>query len=153
MNVFVYGTLMHPEVMRAITNRVHTPHGAVLTGYARYRVMGELYPGLTPEQDAETPGILFQGLTGAELRKLDAFEGSLYQRVRVAVRLEAGDSVEAQTYVIVPSCRYRLSDRPWSINAFGRQGLRQFIERYSGFRRVARGRMATSDEGTWLSLR
>ena len=130
--------------MRAITGQVHVLQRAVLSGYARYRVKGEIYPGLVLEQDAETPGILYQGLVRREVRKLDAFEGSLYQRTRVAVRLETGDWVKAQTYVIVPSCRHRLSDQPWSMDAFGRQGVRQFIERYAGFRRVARRRMAPS---------
>ena len=145
MNVFAYGTLMHPDVMRMVTGSPRTCQRAVLAGYARYRVRGEFYPGLIPAQGAKTAGILYRGLVRTEVRRLDAFEGALYERRRVLIRLAGGEWLDAQTYVVVPSCRHRLSDQPWSLDAFARRHVGQFMGRYSGFRRAARRRKAASD--------
>ncbi len=144
MNVFAYGTLMHPDVMRVVTGSLRTYQSALLPGYARYRVRGEFYPGLIPAQAAQTSGVLYRGLVRTEVRKLDAFEGVLYERRRVLVRLAGGEWLEAQAYVVVPSCRHRLSDQPWSLDAFARRHVEQFMGRYSGFRRAARRRKAAS---------
>ena len=46
MNLFAYGTLMVPEVLRAVTGREFTWREAVLRGYVRLTVRGQSYPGV-----------------------------------------------------------------------------------------------------------
>ena len=146
LNVFTYGTLMHPQVMRAVTAQKYPRQPAVLTGFARYRLRGEVYPGLTPVEGAATAGILYRGLARGAIRKLDAFEGSLYHRTPVTVRLVSGDWVDAVTYVIVPSSRYRLSEQDWTLDESSPRQMRQFMGHYGGFRRAAQRRLAAAKE-------
>ncbi|MDJ0892035.1 MAG: gamma-glutamylcyclotransferase family protein [Gammaproteobacteria bacterium] len=142
LNVFTYGTLMDPQVMRAVTARKFPRQPAVLPGFARYRIRGEVYPGLAPVEGAATTGILYRGLARGAIRKLDAFEGSLYQRIPVAVRLSSGERVDALTYVVVPSSRYRLSEQDWTLDELSPRQMRQFMGHYAGFRRAAQRRLA-----------
>ena len=87
--------------------KLHTFTPAVLHGYARYRVRFADYPGITPERGQSVQGVYVTGLTAANMQKLDAFEGSEYERVKTTVRLlkEAGnkevqgEEKEAITYV------------------------------------------------------
>lgn len=43
--VFVYGTLMYPEVLEALIQRVPDIQPGTVNGYARYAVRGQVFPG------------------------------------------------------------------------------------------------------------
>ena len=51
-DVFVYGTLQFPEVLRALIARVPESQPATLAGYKRYRVQNQVFPAIIPG-DAE----------------------------------------------------------------------------------------------------
>lgn len=100
-SIFVYGTLQAPEVLRVLLGRVPTLQSpAFLTGYQRYPVLGQVFPGMVPSSDAEcqTRGVLLQNLDSHEMRVLDYFEGDEYTRQCVTVSYQ-GDVQETQTYV------------------------------------------------------
>ena len=46
--LFVYGTLLAPELRRAVVGRALDGTPAVLDGYACYRVRRAAYPAITP---------------------------------------------------------------------------------------------------------
>ncbi len=46
--VFVYGSLMAPEVLNIVLNRIPRTTPAVLHGYARYRIKQRVYPAIVP---------------------------------------------------------------------------------------------------------
>jgi len=46
--VFVYGTLMYPQVLQALINRVPTNAKAVVNGFSRHSIRGQVFPGVIP---------------------------------------------------------------------------------------------------------
>jgi hypothetical protein len=42
MSAFVYGTLMFPEVLQALINRVPRMEPAAIQGFQRYRIKGQV---------------------------------------------------------------------------------------------------------------
>lgn len=136
MNLFVYGTLMIPAVMNAVTDRQFRFVEAILTGYARYTVKGETYPGIIPETDAVTKGILCFDVDELSLERLDAFEGDLYQRTLILAETEKGEMFSAETYAVKPEFRDCLSLRKWNVKEFAQNHLKKFLESDSGFQRT-----------------
>jgi gamma-glutamylcyclotransferase (GGCT)/AIG2-like uncharacterized protein YtfP len=133
-NLFVYGTLMFPAVMEAVTGRSFASEPAWLDGYARYRLRGATYPGIVPAVGARVVGVLHRGLDARSLAQLDRFEGEPYRRAPVRVSTAGGKSIGACAYVVRPGRAVRVSRRPWDPQQFQHRGLRQFRRSYAGFR-------------------
>jgi len=137
MNIFTYGTLMIPSVMNAVTGGDFRSEKATLRGYARYRVKGEVYPGIVPDSDACVDGVVYQDVDEASVERLDTFEGQFYERVRVSLETPAGGALGADTYVVRPENGSELSTQPWEFEHFRAEGLERFLGSYSGFRAIA----------------
>ena len=134
--LFAYGTLMLPELVEALLGRRLHATPARLEGYVRYRVRDRLYPGIVGQPDATTEGVVIEGLEPADVRRLDAFEGPLYERRQVEVIAAGGARIRAETYVIPESQRELLTDEPWSREHFERQHLPSWV-RLCTLRRTA----------------
>jgi gamma-glutamylcyclotransferase (GGCT)/AIG2-like uncharacterized protein YtfP len=74
------------DVPAEISKR-HTFTPAILHGYCRRRVEGADYPGITPDEKHVVFGTYATGLSDANMRKLDIFEGGQYERQTVKVKL------------------------------------------------------------------
>lgn len=85
--LFLYGSLMEPQVLAALLGRVPETRDATLEGYHRYRIKDRPYPGIRPLQGAKVSGILMFGLTERERRIFDLFEGSDYDKVEVTATI------------------------------------------------------------------
>jgi gamma-glutamylcyclotransferase (GGCT)/AIG2-like uncharacterized protein YtfP len=129
MRLFSYGTLQFPAVLAAVTGCHLEGDQAVLDEYACYLVQGKVYPGITAEPGASVEGLVYSGLGEAHFRKLDRFEGELYERVRVCVTDLEGNPLQAWTYVIPEAMRDRLTGRPWNRSDFEVEHLRAFLEK------------------------
>lgn len=115
-DLFCYGTLCAPEIMRAVIGRVPPARLAVLPAFACYRVSGKTYPAVVADQVSCTEGLLYTGLTDVELKKLDTYEGGEYLRRRQTITTSPGQQVaQAWVYVIHPLCRARLSRTAWKV--------------------------------------
>ena len=136
LNLFVYGTLMVPQVMEAVCGHTQKGLDAVLSNHRRRLVRGEVYPAIVPLPGEQVSGLLYRGLSDEEFYRLDNFEGSLYQRRCVEVVVNGQASV-AHAYVLRPAFRQRLSDTPWSLQHFVIDGIEQFVTGYDGFSRTA----------------
>ena len=132
MDLFVYGTLMVPEVMARVCGYRGTGRMASLAGYSRSRVAGALYPAITPAQGGIVEGILYHGLNAHLLARLDRFEGDQYRRERVDIDC-ARRRYRAWTYVWTSSAGDGLERRPWSLDEFLGEGLARFLSEYPGF--------------------
>lgn len=126
--LFVYGTLLAPELRRALLGRTLDGTPAELPGYACFRVRHAPYPAITPAADATTAGELVGGLSHADLEKLDAYESSLYRRCVVTARNLAGTNVKSFTYVINESALNRLSDESWDYADFRLRQLDRYLK-------------------------
>lgn len=135
MNFFAYGTLMIPAVMYAVTARHFRYRKAMLRGYARFVVTGESYPGIFPQAGAITEGIFYFNVDELSFKRLDIFEGDLYQRTTVLVEIEEEEMLNAESYIIKPEYRDFLSSKAWDIKTFTQTYLETFLESYQGFSR------------------
>ncbi len=124
---FAYGTLQIPSVMRAVTGHDFPCRRAVLEGFARFLLRGQIYPGIIEASGRATDGMLYESIDPRSLALLDEFEGSLYERRRVRVLWSDGGSCEAFAYVVPPARRHLLSAEPWDREHFIARHLRRWV--------------------------
>jgi gamma-glutamylcyclotransferase (GGCT)/AIG2-like uncharacterized protein YtfP len=129
MRLFSYGTLQFPEVLAAVTGCHLEGDKAVLDDYACYLVKGKAYPGITPEPEASVEGLVYNGIGEAHFKKLDRFEGELYERVRVCVTDTEGNPLQTWTYVIRDAMGDRLTHTPWNKEEFEVEHLPGLLEK------------------------
>ncbi|MGQ9662282.1 MAG: gamma-glutamylcyclotransferase family protein [Kiritimatiellia bacterium] len=134
MHLFVYGTLMCEEIMRRVTGTTWRSCEAILEGYKRRTIKGEVYPGIVSDPHCSTRGRLYFDVPETAIQQLDRFEGQMYKRCSVEVHVaNTGERVSAQTYVLSESYRNRLGPDPWSFEAFLKNGKKRFLAEYPGF--------------------
>ena len=126
--LFVYGTLLAPELRHVLLGRTLDGAPAELRDYACFRVQHAPYPAITPVAGATTAGELVGGLSHIDFAKLDDYESALYRRLIVSVHDGAGDEVESYTYVIDESAVSRLSDERWDYAAFRLRQLDRYLK-------------------------
>jgi gamma-glutamylcyclotransferase (GGCT)/AIG2-like uncharacterized protein YtfP len=127
ISLFVYGTLVLPEVMEAVAGRAFPSRPAELPGFARFRLRDRVFPGIAPRPGATTSGLLCDGIGCAALELLDEFEGDLYERLRLQVRLSGGAAEPAHVYVIRPEHRELLTPEPWDPQHFTERHLSGYL--------------------------
>lgn len=130
-DVFVYGTLMVPEVLQLVLGRVPLGIEATLAGYKRHALLDEVYPAMVTETEAtpvpQVSGRLLRELTDSELQKLDAYEGPMYGRVTAPVVTEEGNGL-AFAYVLHDEFRHLLTANDWDPQTFLRRDLQRFLQ-------------------------
>lgn len=128
--LFVYGTLMVPEIMSTVSRVKASGMPAVLSGYRRCLVRDEVFPAIIADSQEKVEGILYQGISDDVWRRVDHFEGEYYQRVGVVVATAAGP-IHANTYVIAPTHSHRLGG-PWTLAWYMDHGHTSFNAQYLG---------------------
>lgn len=136
--VFVYGPLMAEEARnellapgsRIISNRPGKVHG-----YGRWSFKDVPLPAALPAGSlVRCDGLLLERLQPAELRAIDSFMDTRFERLVVHVTAENGfggsEDLEALMYVC-PTAEAKLLDtnKPWAYPEFREQHMRAFIER------------------------
>lgn len=116
--VFVYGTLLVPDIMREVTGRQYAGESAVLPGYRRYRIRHRSYPGIIAEPGASVTGTLFN-MGPVALAAIDRYEDACYERRPVTVAVN-GEPRQAYAYVIPDSRRHLLEDKEWDLDFWRR---------------------------------
>ena len=131
--LFAYGTLMCDEIMGEVSGVHPQSAPATLPGYRRLRVKDEQYPAVIPDTDGCVDGIIYRSVPPSVWDRLDRFEGEMYAREMVQVKLGDGSTVPAATYVLRPQFADRLDDEEWDFADFLRQGKGSFRRFYKGF--------------------
>ncbi|MCB9703438.1 MAG: gamma-glutamylcyclotransferase [Myxococcales bacterium] len=130
--LFVYGTLLCPEVWALIVGPPARRRVAWLVDHRRGPIVGEVYPGALPERGARIEGALVEGLDGPARARLDVYEGPLYRRVSVAVALAGGGLADAETYLVEDAQRALVGAGEWSLAAFRAGALVAFLAELRG---------------------
>lgn len=138
MHVFTYGTLMFPEVWRAVVGKQYETAAATAVGFAIYYVRDAVYPGVIATPSGTVSGLVYFDVDADSLDRLDVFEGVDYHRQPIEVtRTDNGQILPADAYVIPPAHRHLLTNEPWSAREFAARGeLARFVARYAGFERL-----------------
>lgn len=114
-SLFIYGSLCAPALRRHLLGRDVEVENAWLTGYRAYYLKHQIYPGLRRAAGAVTPGLLILGLSHSEMRRLDAYEGELYDR-HIRVVRQGFRRSRAWVYSLRASHRSQLSKRLYQYN-------------------------------------
>eukprot|EP00977_Amphora_coffeiformis_P006023 scaffold1294_cov167-Amphora_coffeaeformis.AAC.4 len=141
-SLFVYGTLMAPEVMQTLVSRLPPCRPATLAGYSRHPVAGYAFPGIVASEkikdsaarQTSVPGLLFTDLTHDELAILDWFEDREYTRTQVSVTSTTTSDQEdsramTQVYVWTNPLSELHVDRTWDYERFRRDHLSDYLVR------------------------
>lgn len=83
-DLFAYGTLRFPDVLRALLGRVPHHSPGIVPGWRVAALAGRIYPVLVPG-DGAAGGVLISGLTAEEWRVLDAYEDDFYALERLTL--------------------------------------------------------------------
>ncbi|TFK96406.1 Butirosin biosynthesis, BtrG-like protein [Pterulicium gracile] len=144
--LFVYGTLRAlPLLAWALTGDPGEidmvkalVKAATVSGYNRFRLHHCDYPAVVASSSSESQvdGYLLNLETLSQRRKLDDFEGETYVSTAVVVKLnENGSTVEADMYTWDGDAQ-QLSDKPWSLEWFIQERLKDWIEIFVGMELV-----------------
>ncbi|HNG61389.1 MAG TPA: gamma-glutamylcyclotransferase, partial [Cellvibrionaceae bacterium] len=125
-----YGSLMFPAVWQQLVPERRPHRAAFLPHYSRRLIFLDTYPLIIP--DATSPGILgtlYSGLTAEDIKRLDWFEGELYQRINLEVRVKTG-LIACETYVPKPAYSALAMQDSWRGDIFQQIQMPIFLARY-----------------------
>lgn len=126
-HAFAYGTLQVPEVLSRVLGRVPKLAQAQLADYRRGRVLGQSYPAVVAAHGSCVEGAVLFDLRDDEWRRLDAYEGELYERHMVAVTCNSAQTWTASCYVLRPHYARLFDPAPWSLSEFVERDLATFL--------------------------
>ncbi len=126
MDLFAYGTLLFPEVLRALLGRVPPLAPATASGWRVAALPGRVYPGLVADQHATANGLVISGLDRAECRLLDAYEDIDYRLMAITLT----DGRSCPTYV----WRGEVLAGDWDPHGFAADHLARYAERCARWR-------------------
>jgi gamma-glutamylcyclotransferase (GGCT)/AIG2-like uncharacterized protein YtfP len=132
MNLFFYGTLMHPSILQRVLGRdvsALSIRQAILLKHGRHRVLGVDYPAVVEDELQSVQGRLVDGLNAWDLKRLDIFEGEEYDRRQCKVKIDGQEEVvEAQTYVWIDDVG-RLDKTERSFEDFVKEKLSRWVDK------------------------
>ena len=67
-NVFVYGTLMYAPVLHALLQRIPSQSKAVIKGFKRYNIRGQVFPGVIQSTPDSQVSLGFIAIIGTHKR-------------------------------------------------------------------------------------
>ena len=135
-NLFAYGTLMVRQIMHSVSGIDRSGTAALLSGYRRRLLHGEVYPAIRPHARDSVAGMLYTHMDGTAWQRLDRFEGELYRRETVVVELPGEQRIQAQTYVLKPQYHGLMTREAWSLEWFLQSGQASFVSEYRGFQQL-----------------
>ena len=115
-HIFTYGSLMFSQVWQRVVRGNYRRAPATASGYARFAVAGQTYPGMVALPGAAVRGLVYFDVDQADIALLDSFEGSAYRRDMLEAVLEDGSAVAAGAYLHIDASA--LSDAQWDPGLF-----------------------------------
>ena len=126
--LFAYGTLMFPTIIQAVIGRIPDQQPAMIAGYRRLVVAGELFPAIIANDESgdRVQGVIYLDISRKEWERLIAFEDPFYNLESVNVHC-SGREISALAFVLPPALSSLLSEKVWEPDAF----RDSFIERWA----------------------
>ena len=136
-HLFAYGTLMCEDIMQEVSGCLPEYQRAVLKGYVRRRVKGQVYPGLLQREANRVDGVLYLNVPGSAWERLDRFEGEMYGRQTVSIEMNSGGRLTAETYIVRAEYVDNLEEVEWDFSEFLNSGKSKFRAGYVGYHSIA----------------
>ena len=124
-HIFVYGSLLFPEITKKLTEKSFKTLPATLQGYKMYCVKGCDYPAIFQQKDAVTNGLLLKNVDDLSLDIISFYEGDEYEKRQVSVNSD-GKSATALTFVWVNK-NDLLDDEDWDLQHFEKTSLEYYL--------------------------
>ncbi len=118
MRLFVFGTLLDPDVVPIVVGRPLdqlAPRRARLDGFTRRRVLGESFPFLVAQPGGEVEGLVIGPFTRDEIERIRFFEGDEFEFGRVTVRVEDEAPAEIEVHACLSTGKIADSGEPWTL--------------------------------------
>jgi gamma-glutamylcyclotransferase (GGCT)/AIG2-like uncharacterized protein YtfP len=128
--LFAYGTLRVPSIVQAVLGYVPASKRGVLHDHFRGTIQDKVYPGITPRLGERVSGLVYDLQSPKDLRLLDDYEGSLYERFVVTVATER-TTLDVLAYIVRPSRLGELTEEAWSLPHFLREHAHRFRTAWS----------------------
>jgi hypothetical protein len=138
---FFYGTLIDPDVRRAVLG-AHAPdsvESATLGGWERLPVRGESYPMIRRRGGARVEGVLARGLDAEARSVLVGYEGADYALVAVDVALLSGRRLPAWVFAPAAGGALAAGEGAWRFEEWERRHKSGFIRQLAPGRATPRG--------------
>lgn len=132
-NLFTYGTLMFSDVIHRIVHKKYPGQPAVVKGFKRTQIIGDVYPVAIPQNGACVEGVIYLNVNQKDCLRLDAFEGEYYQRIKTQA-FESAKSEHplftCELYVLKAKYYKLASKKHWNPEAFSKNFIQSFTKRY-----------------------
>lgn len=125
-NLFVYGTLLFPEIIEGLTQTRFKSQSAVLENYKRCNVIGCDFPAVIRDEGSSVEGKILFDVTNEALELLTFFEGDDFKKIDTQVQVD-GNIVDAFVYVWNSENGF-LDETDWQIEAFEQESLQFYKE-------------------------
>lgn len=119
MDLFIFGTLLHPPLLAAVSGE---PEGAIAAqpacrhGFGVHRVADQVFPMMHPKQGSMAQGLILSGLSEQALARLDFYEKA-FGYDRVSFDVEVDGVLRAVTAYVPPDGKWRPAE-PWDFAAW-----------------------------------
>ena len=131
-NLFVYGTLLFPEIVFAITGKNFKTKPAVLFDYKRLQVFNEgsrlPYPAITKSIGDSVNGMILFDVDAKSMQSIISFEADEYDQQLITFQLD-NTYLHAVTFVFKDDLKHRLKS-DWDLEEFRKNHLGTYIQKF-----------------------
>ena len=130
-NLFTYGTLSIPDIMKTVTGKTFRSVDACLNDFQCFLIKAKKFPGIIPSKGHYTEGKVHFDIDDDTLARLHYFEDEFYDCREVFPLLDNGFQVKALAYVIPSQHRNYLSSQRWNEADFVSKYLPEYLVKTS----------------------
>jgi len=131
MSLFVYGTLMLPQIRHALLGKVLKHEPGILSGYSAYTFYLDNheseYPILKPEKGRVLNGYVLDGITKNDYSILKHYEGEDYHLNEIDVELN-GKTIRTNIFLNVDGKTFRYCKK-WSVENFVENHFQNYLDK------------------------
>ena len=124
-HVFVYGTLLFPDILKGLTGNTFEDRDAVLYGFKCLALKDADYPAIIAHAGSSVQGKVLFNVDERSLEILRFFEGSEYRSICVKVNVD-NNRVKASVFVWIEE-HHRLDTADWNQVVFEKTALADYI--------------------------
>lgn len=124
-NIFVYGTLLFPEITKKLTGKSFKTLPAVLPGFKIYCIKERDYPAIFVENGSETKGKILLDVEDSDLQILSFYEGDEYKKEKVTVLINGKPEI-ALAFVWAKENEF-LENKKWDLHWFEINNLEHYL--------------------------
>jgi gamma-glutamylcyclotransferase (GGCT)/AIG2-like uncharacterized protein YtfP len=121
MHVFVYGSLLFPEIAEGLSGEKLEWQDATLNGYSRLALKEADYPAIIKQNNSTVKGKVLLNLDKNAIDLLTFYEGDEYKMAAVKVETDSG-TINALAFIWIAGNEF-LENYDWSEEQFESESL------------------------------